>query len=351
MSGEEEANAQPGRRSEIHPVRWLLLTGSRRLIGLLFSGLIFLALLTTGTVWQIEMETLVDETRAVQSLLNTLLGGIILFVSVVLSINTAVLSQEFGPLGTKQDQIEEFIEFQTNLEGYVGSGVTPAELGGFFAFILRSLRAEVEVLHERTAQVDDEESTSELLQFVEGIEMAVDRIEERLSSQRRRVSTILLAGLDYDFAHHLNEARRIELDHGDGLRETELESVHNVIELLTFFGSGRDYFATLFFKREVRNLSRDLLVLSLPVIVFTSYVLIAVDAQLFPKWSVLGIQPRLLYVSIAYVVALSPYVLLTSYMLRIVAVSKHTLGATGLALTNVDVDVDADEFDHLDEND
>lgn len=41
------------------------------------------------------MERLVVETRAVQTLCNTLPGGVILFVPVVLSINTAALSQEF----------------------------------------------------------------------------------------------------------------------------------------------------------------------------------------------------------------------------------------------------------------
>lgn len=86
---------------DYRPIRWLLLTGSRRSPTLLLSVLVLGVLLAVGTVWEIEMERLVNETRAVQSLFNTLLGGIILFVSVVLSINIAVLAQELGPLQTK----------------------------------------------------------------------------------------------------------------------------------------------------------------------------------------------------------------------------------------------------------
>jgi hypothetical protein len=44
---------------------------------------------------------------------------------------------------------------------------------------------------------------------------------------------------------------------------------------------------------------------------------------------VFAIQPGLLYVGVAFVVALSPYVLLSAYMLRILVVSKHSLDPGG----------------------
>ena len=76
-------------------IRWAFLYGNRQTFALLLSVAIFVLLLVLGTVWEFEMERLVVEARAVQTLFNTLPGGIILFVSVVLSINTAALSQEF----------------------------------------------------------------------------------------------------------------------------------------------------------------------------------------------------------------------------------------------------------------
>ena len=60
--------------------------------------------------------------------------------------------------------------------------------------------------------------------------------------------------------------------------------------------------------------------------------LLAIDANLFPGTSLPGIEPRLLYVNVAFVIVLSPYVLLSSYMLRIVAVSKHSLESTVFSL-------------------
>lgn len=322
------------RRPDHHPVRWVLLSGSRRGLTLLLSLLILVALLLVGTVWEIEMETLVNETRAVQSLFNTLLGGIILFVSVVLSINIAALSQEFAPLRTKQVQIEESIEIQSELEQFVDTGTSPTDIEGFFRFVLRALRTEIEELGHRSASIDDGSARREIEALVEELEANVSIVEERLGRDTSQMSAILLAGLDWDSVHHIYRARKIRAAHGLALGGSVENSMANLVEVLTAFASGQEYFTTVYFKRELRDLSSNLLVLSLPVIVFTAYVLLAIDAGLFPTATVLDVQPRLLYVSIAFVIALSPYVLLSSYMLRIVTVSKHSLSSGGFTIAS-----------------
>ncbi|SFL37679.1 hypothetical protein SAMN04487950_3533 [Halogranum rubrum] len=319
-------------RAVRRPVQWVLLYGSRRSLTLLLSAVIFCWLLAVGTAWQFEMETLVRETRAVQTLFNTLLGGVILFVSVVLSINIAALSQEFAPLQVKQAQIEDSIGFQIELEKLARSGVSPAGLRAFFWFILQAIRAETEKLRTSASTTTNRPLRDELLSLADRLEAEVSEIEARLRTENQRISTLLLASLEYDYARDINATRRIQVEHGEHLSETESRLLQNLTEILTFFASGREYYATLYFKRELRNLSSDLLVLSLPVIVFTSYVLLAIDAGLFPTLSAFGIQPRLLYISLAFVVALSPYVLLSSYMLRIVTVSKYSLESTGFTL-------------------
>ncbi|WP_202613829.1 hypothetical protein [Halostella pelagica] len=309
-------------------VRWVLLTGSRRLLAVLLLVTILLSLVTIGTVWELEMQTLVDETRAVQTLFNTLLGGIILFVSVVLSINTAVISDEFGPLETKQSHVEESIEFQTELEG-MGTGISPAGFGDFYLFVLETLDEEADTLRREAKSILDEGDRGDVVAIAEDVQEEVALIEERIQSSDRSLSAVVVAGLDYDYARHINAVRRLRATRGDRFPEPVRQTLDDLISVLTIFASGREYFTTLYYKREVRALSGDLLVLSLPVIVFTSFVLLAIDAGLFPSFTVFDIQRRLLYVSIAFVVALSPYVLLSAYMVRILTVSKHSLDPGG----------------------
>ncbi|WP_433624019.1 hypothetical protein [Halomicrococcus sp. NG-SE-24] len=157
-------------------------------------------------------------------------------------------------------------------------------------------------------------------------------IEDRLRNTNSRLSVVLLSSLDYPYARHINMARHLEAVHDSELSESDRESLDALLRTLTVLASGREYFTTLYFKRELRDLSSNLLVLSLPVIVFTSYVLLAIDAGLFPQTELPAVEPRLFYVDIAFVVALSPYVLLSSYMLRILTVSKHSLESTVFTL-------------------
>jgi hypothetical protein len=174
--------------------------------------------------------------------------------------------------------------------------------------------------------------------FVREVETQLVRVEGRIQADSVRTSLVLLSGLDYPYPRHINTARRIQSLHGAELPDPVEESLDALLRVLVVLASGREYFTTLYFKRELRNLSSDLLILSLPVIVFTAYVLLAIDANIFPELTLPGVAPRLLYVVVAFVVALSPYVLLSSYILRIVTVSKHSLESTVFTLEEVDDD-------------
>lgn len=313
-------------------IRWVLLYGDRRVLALITILVILSTLLVVGTVWEFEMERLVTETRAVQTLFNTLLGGIILFVSVVLSINTAALAQEFAPLQVKLARIEDSIEFQIELEELVDEGVSPAGLQPFLEYVIGAIHAETESLRTSEDSTGDERARADLLAFVDELDTQLSLIKNRIGRTNPQVSIVLLSTLDYPYARHINVTRRLKSVHGDELTESDHDSLAKLLQVLTILASGREYFTTLYFKRELRNLSSSLLVLSLPVIVFTAYVLLAIDAGLFPRTTLLGLGSRLLYVNLAFVIALSPYVLLSSYMLRILTVSKHSLESTVFTL-------------------
>ncbi|WP_336001844.1 hypothetical protein [Halorientalis halophila] len=322
-------------------VRWVFLYGDRRVLALVTLLVILTTLLFVGSVWEFEMERLVTETRAVQTLFNTLLGGIILFVSVVLSINIAALAQEFAPLQVKLARMEDSIEFQIELEELVDDGVSPAGLRPFIEYVIGAINTETESLRTAEDSTGDDRARADLLAFVDELDTQLSLIENRIGRPNPQVSVVLLSTLDYPHARHINLTRRLKSVHGDELTESDHESLATLLEVLTVLASGREYFTTLYFKRELRNLSSNLLVLSLPVIVFTAYVLLAIDAGLFPRPTFLELGTRLLYVNLAFVIALSPYVLLSSYMLRILTVSKHSLESTVFTL---DSDV-ALEFD------
>lgn len=322
-------------------MQWVLLYGDRRVVTFAILFVILAALLVVGTIWGFEMARLVTETRAVQSLFNTLLGGLILFVSVVLSINTAALAQEFTPLEVKLAHVEDSIDFQTELEDIVDVDVTPAGLQPFLEHVSEAIRTETESLQSAEAAPDDEEARENLDAYIEELDASMSLIEAHARTENPPVFSVLFTALEYPYARHINLTRRLRSAHGHALMESQRRSLATLGHVFRILAAGREYFTRLYFKRELRDLSSNLLVLSLPVIVFTAYVLLAIDAGLFPDSTIFGLDRRLLYVNLGFNVALSPYVLLSSYMLRILAVSKYSLESTMFTLdSNVELEFD-----------
>ena len=86
----------------------------------------------------------------------------------------------------------------------------------------------------------------------------------------------------------------------------------------------REYFKTLYYKLELSDLATTLLTVSLPIIVFITYVLLALDSGIFPDVTLFGYTPLTVFISFAYTIALAPYAVLTSYIIRAANVTKRT---------------------------
>lgn len=82
----------------------------------------------------------------------------------------------------------------------------------------------------------------------------------------------------------------------------------------------------MYYKREFSRLSRDLLYSGIPSVLLMTYVLLAIDANTFVG-STLLIPNIALFFSFAYVVALLPFFLLTSYVIRAAIIAEETVTA------------------------
>ena len=315
------------RTSEPRLKRWLLLDGDRRLVSAMLVGSVFCTLLVLSQLWPIEMRVLLDETTMIQTLFDTLLAGTILLVSIVVSINSVVLSQELVSLGDQHERVETTMEFRKSIEELSDENVSPSEPGRFIHIMLIAIQRQAEALVEAAGDNPDHDLGADLERFVDGIQTDVDEVNQTLQGVQSGTSDELLAGLNYSCSQQINAARRLQIAYEDTLSDREHAAIDRLVDTLTYFTTGREYFKTLYYKQEFANLSTALLYVSLPVIVFISYVLLALDTGLFPEVSLAGISPLVVFVSFAYAVALAPYVVLTSYVIRSATVSKRTLAA------------------------
>lgn|GEM_PF-142424 len=307
--------------------RWLLLTGGRLTVTLVLMIGVFGVILVLSLVKPVGMHDLLNETNATQRLFSSLLSGAILLVSVVVSINSVVLSQEITDLENQEERIEASLDFHRRIEGFIEADVTPARPADFMVAVLYGISVQLRELTSVAADSTNEEFRADVETLTTEISEAVQNARWALEDADMGAFEVLLAGLDYEYSEQLHAIRGLKRKHAGELTDEEGQAIDELIDVLQHVGTSREYFKSLYYKRELAFLSSRLLYVALPVIVFTSYVILAVDAQMFPSVSFYGLTPLLLSIIFAYTVALAPYLVLTSYIVRSVSVTLRTLAA------------------------
>ena len=306
---------------------WFLLTGRRMAVTAVILAAVFAIIIGASLLQPLNVRGLLNETNTVKTLFTTLLSGAILLVSIVVSISSIVLSQEITDISSQQERVTATIEYRKRVEQFINADITPARPAEFLRAVLHTIFRNTQALDQIASESSDEEFRTHVDEFFDNVTSEIEEARDTLGDARFGTFRVLLVGLDYNYAGQLHVARGFKRRYGDTLSDKEEEVIDELISTLKFFATGREYFKSLYYKREFARLSSRLLYVSLPVIVFISYILLALDENLFPRVSLFSLSPLLVFVSFAYTVALAPYVVLTSYILRAATITLRTLAA------------------------
>ena len=328
------------------PVRWFLLTGDRRVVVCTLLSAVFGLTLSALVALPPGTELLLPDRGTVSTILNTLLSGVILLVSIVVSVASLFVSQELSPLGRQRERIEETREFREQTEAVLDREVSPARPGGFLRAVTQAVLGHAQELEDTVAspahpgvdEATDGDVGADVDAVLELVADDVERVNRTLTETDTGTFDQLLAALEYDYAGQLYAVRRLQSRHAERFSEASEAAVADLTDALQFFAAAREYFKSLYFEREFSNLSADLIYVSLPAIVLVSAVVLAVDIRLLE--GTVGGVPTLLFVAAAgYTVGLAPFLVLTAYVLRVATVSRLTLSA-GPFIVREDRDAD-----------
>ena len=311
------------RSSENRLKRWILFDGNRERVATALLGAVFTVMLVLGVLWPVGYQELLAETTTVQTIFNTLLSGTILLVSIVVSIAAVGISQELTSLGNQSERVDTIVEFQEQIEDDDIVDVSPARPGQFTAVVLRSIKQRADELQQIDGTAG-QEYREEVDRLQTDIHSNTEEVLTTLSRVPDGTTDELLTGLNYDSSWQLYQARRILSKYDDDLTAEEREIIEDLREMLHKLMVSREYFKTLYYKLELSDLSTTLLTVSLPIIVFITYVLLALNSGFFPDVTVAGFTPLTVFISLAYTIALAPYAVLTAYVLRAANVTKRT---------------------------
>ncbi|WP_327052626.1 hypothetical protein [Halomicrococcus gelatinilyticus] len=313
-----------GRNAGRRFLNWLFISGHRRAVTVALAVTVYLAMLGLTLVEPVDARRILTEQNTVQMLLNTLLSGVILLVSIVVSINSLVVSQELAPIGSQHERVVESWDFREEAAQFVDGAVSPADPSGFLLTIMEAVRSELDELEERASDLDGEPKIA-VTEYVETTRDGLSGTESVLQTAEFGSFDEALFGPAYDPSPYIDDGRALYSDSSD-LPESVGQSLNDIVTALQYFATAREYFKTVYYKREFSYLSRDLLYTGLPAILLISYVLLAVDGIRIAG-STLGVDNLFLFLTFAYVVALTPFLVLTSYTLRAAIVSENTITA------------------------
>ena len=324
----------PRRGGRISPVRWVLLEGKRHAVTGALLTFVFVSFMLIGELYTFEMAKLLTETQAVQTVLNTILGGIILLVSVVVSINSIVLSHDMTSVDDQEARLEATMAFRQEIGQLTEDGADPTDPASFLD-LMGDLIEERAAALEETVDGHEAEYARQIDAYAGMVDEAAERVENSITSGASGAEFgVLWLGLEVDYGEYLNRSRAIRTSYGDDIDDEVRARLEDLGEAFQLFATGREYFKTLYYSQEVAGLSRTLLVVSLPAIIATASAILAINAQLLPEFWLFGLPPLLTVVAVVFTISLSPYIILTSYTLRLSTVAKRTTTAGPFSLSS-----------------
>lgn len=307
--------------------RWILLEGDRDAVTGALLSVTFASIVTVGSIWTFEMRVLLTETGVVQQILATFLSGIILLVSIVVSINSIVLSHDITTVNKQEKRIEGIIEFRRDIGDIAGTDTAPTDPKSFLKAMANVIHSRAEALDSIGENVDEttqEAFTNDIADYIQSVATTAEDLHDAVSRVEGGDLYALWLGLETDYGPMMNRMRKFTSSYRTNLTDEEAEEFEELMRLFEMFATGREYFKTLYYSQEISELSRTLLVVSLPSIIVTIWAMLAVNAGLLPEFWIFGLSPLLTFVALTFTIALAPFIILTSYMLRMATVTSRS---------------------------
>jgi hypothetical protein len=308
---------------------WFFVDAGRLSVAVLVLVAVFLSLVAVAAAVPGAAASLASG-DPVETAFQAFVGATITGVTLVLTLNQLVLSQELGAVGDQRDRMEGAMQFRRDVEGLLESPISPPEPAAFLRALVDRVSDRAGAL-EASVEASDGELQRTVATLCSDIEENAASVTDQLASAQFGTFDVVSAALNFNYSWKIYSARRLRAEYGDRLSEEQRDHLDSLVETLELFGPAREHFKTLYVQWELVDLSRTMLAASLPAIATATLVLLYFDAAALSA-RVFGVPASVLVVSAGVTVSLSPFAVLLSYVLRIATVTKRTLSIGSFTL-------------------
>jgi hypothetical protein len=313
------------RTNEPRTKLWLYLEADRHLVVAGLAAVVFLSVLAVGVALPAATAKL-HSGDAVGTLFQGFLTATITGVTLVLTLNQLVLSQELGAVGDQRERMAGALEFRSDAADAIEAPVSPARPSQFLRALVRAAGDHARELRDAV----DPDHAEEVSALTERLIADADRVSADLDDAQFGEFDVLSAALNVDYSSTIFAAKRTR--ESAALGDDALAALDRLVDTLELFGPAREHFKTLYFQWELIDLSRAILAAALPALLVATCMIAFFD----PAGSVartLGVVP---VVAAAVTVTALPFLVLLAYVVRIATVTKHTLSIGPFVLRETD---------------
>ena len=323
-------NTMRARAGESRLKLWILLGANRLFITGALCGVIFVGFVVLGVVLDPPFYTRVVEGDVLGTMFSTMTSALITGVTLVVSINQLVISQENGPLGDQHSRMSNTLDFRGYTSELIGT-TAPADPSAFLAAIVQASEDRAERLRESVSEQDNDQFSDEVEEFVDSLTGNADTVKEKLDGATFGTFDVLFAALDYNYSYKVFQVDRLRELYTDDITDDIDELFDELHTSLVMFGPAREHIKTLYFQWALTSLSQLIVYAAIPALLVSGGMLAFVDASTFTG-ATFGISDVLWVTAGAFTVTLVPFFLFVSYVMRIATVAKRTLAIGPLIL-------------------
>ncbi|MFC6826635.1 hypothetical protein [Halopelagius fulvigenes] len=258
--------------------------------------------------------------NSITRMASGMIAGSFSLVTLVVSVNQLILSQEFSPAGKHRNQYAGVMEFRRDIEERSGVSTAPIEPARIVAVIADAIIRRANELADVIEGHPDEEFERRVVEYTEQLEGDTEWIDEQLDRSSVETFDALSVAVEYDDGWQISAARSLRNDAPELTDETAA-AFEELIDTLRLFSTMQEHFKTVYLQRELTRFSQLTIYCGVPAILAAALI-----ALLYGDVGGAAINVQILPYVTAFLttVVFVPLALLASYILRTATVTRRT---------------------------
>lgn len=291
---------------------------------------VFAAFVACGILRPAALSAFVQSGDTVETLFSGLVGAIITGTTLVVSINQLVLSQKIGSLGTLRNRMDRAMDFRQSTDELIGT-TTPADPAAYLGDLVAVTERRAIAFREAVPRDDGGELGRTVEAYVDELLANADRTRERFDTAEFGTFAVVSAAIDYDYGRKIHHLRQLRQEHAADLEAEGQAAATELLEALAMYAPAREYVKALYIQWALVKLSRAILYSAIVGLAVSGAMVLFGDPATFPG-TFLGVDRALWVVSGAFTLAVLPFLVFASYVLRLATLAKQTLAMDPLDL-------------------